>query len=235
MAFWIPLAMAGMSLMQGMQQQGQAKIARITDESNTRVANIIREGNNELAAAQGSLSRYMQSRANQTHLKNVGGAIEAVTTNMLRLNDFANKGALDRRVAAAEEMGAVAAQAGAAGIGGGTVAMINSTVNLRHAQVDQIAKRQEKEQTYDMSIQRDSLKEQMILGLSDVQYLDNINMMEQQSQNIQVPSTGQVFANAALTFMQSYAQLGGGAKSATPAMQGQAKPLFSNPAFVRNM
>lgn len=235
MAFWIPLIMAGMSVAQGMKQQGEAEIAKLTDESNTRVANIIREGNNKLAAAQGSLARYMQSRANQVHLKNTGKAIEAVTTNMLRLRDVASTGALDRRVAAAEELGAVQAQAGAAGIGGGTVAMINSTVNLRHAQVDQIAKRQEKEQTYDMSIQRDSLKEQMILGLSDVQYLDNINMMEQQSRNIQVPSTGQVFANAALTFMQSYAQLGGGAKSATPAMQGQAKPLFNNPAFVRNM
>lgn len=234
MAFWIPLAMAAMSVAQGMQQQGEAEIAKLSDESNTRVNNIIRESNNILAAATGSLSRYMQSRQNQVHLKNTGKELEAITTNMLRLQDAAQTGALERRIAAAEEAGAMSASVGAAGIGGGTIQMLNSTMNLRSAMVEQLARTEQKQQKYDMSLAREATKEQMILGLSDVQFLDNINMMEYQSRNIQVPSNASVFGNAALTFMQSYAQLGGsfGGKSTTNSVaQGASQSGYTGPAF----
>lgn len=236
MAFWIPLAMATMSAAQGLQQQGAAKAARIADESNTRVNNIIRESNNILAAASGSLSRYMQSRQNQVHLKNTGKELEAITTNMLRLQDAAQTGTLERRIAAAEEAGALSASVGAAGIGGGTVQMLNSTMNLRSAMVEQLARTEQKQQQYDMNLARESTKEQMILGLSDVQFLDNINMMEYQSRNIQVPSTASVFGNAALTFMKFYSQLGGsfggGDTSTTYSVaQGASQSDYTGPAF----
>lgn len=235
--FWMPLIMAGMSMAQGMKAQGDAEVAKITDESNTKVANINRLANNKLAAAQGSLNRYMQSRQNQVHLKNTGKAIETTTTNIIRLNEAATAGSASRRIAAAEESGAIAARVGAMGIGGGTVSMLNATAKLRQDIADGMADTQTKQQTYDMGLQRDAQREMMILGLSDVQFLDGINMQAQQSRNIQVPSNAEVFGNAALTFMSSYAQLGGGVKSATPQlnMQGQANPLVSNPAFVRNM
>lgn len=235
MAFWIPLAMAAMSVAQGTQQQAAAEAAKIADESNTRVNNIIRESNNMLAAATGSLSRYTQSRQNQEHLKNTGKAQDAITTNMLRLQDAAQTASLERRIAAAEEAGALSASVGAAGIGGGTVQMLNSTMNLRSAMVEQLAREEQEQQQYDMSLAREATKEQMILGLSDVQFLDNINMMEYQSQNIQVPSNAAVFGNAAMTFMQSYAKLGGssgGAKSATnSAAQGASQSGYTGPAY----
>lgn len=235
MAFWIPLAMAAMSVAQGTQQQAAAEAAKIADESNTRVNNIIRESNNMLAAATGSLSRYTQSRQNQEHLKNTGKAQDAITTNMLRLQDAAQTASLERRIAAAEEAGALSASVGAAGIGGGTVQMLNSTMDLRSAMVEQLARDEQKQQQHDMSLAREATKEQMILGLSDVQFLDNINMMEYQSQNIQVPSTASVYGNAAMTFMQSYAQLGGssgGAKSATNSTaQGASQSGYTGPAY----
>lgn len=215
MAFWIPLMMAAGSMAQGMQAQGQAEIAKLTDESNVKVQNLIREGNNILSASRGALNRYMQSRQNQVHLKNTGKQIEAATTNMLRLQDHATSGSVQRRIAAAEESGALAASVGAAGVGGGTVQMLNSTMNLRHAQIDQAAKASEKQQLYDMDQDRSLLKEQMILGLSDVQFLDDINLMEVQGRNIQVPSTASVMINAASTFMQAYAQMGGGKGAGT--------------------
>ena len=235
MAFWIPLAMATMSAAQGMQQQGAAKAAKIADESNTRVNNIIRESNNMLAAATGSLSRYTQSRQNQEHLKNTGKELDAITTNMLRLQDAAQTASLERRIAAAEEAGAMSAAVGAAGIGGGTIQMLNSTMDLRSAMVEQLAREEQKQQQYDMSLAREATKEQMILGLSDVQFLDNINMMEYQSQNIQVPSTASVYGNATMTFMQSYAQLGGSPdddKSTTDsAAQGASQSGYTGPAY----
>lgn len=234
--FWIPLIMAGMSMAQGMKAQGDAEVAKLTDESNVRVANINRLANNKLAAAQGSLNRYMQSRQNQVHLKNTGKALETTQTNIIRLNEAATAGSASRRIAAAEESGAIAARVGAMGIGGSTVSMLNATAKLRQDIASSMANTQTKQQTYDLGLQKDAQKEMMILGLSDVQFLDGINMQAQQSRNIQVPSNGEIFANAAMTFMSSYAQLGGG-KAATPQlnMQGQANPLVSNPAFVRNM
>lgn len=230
MAFWIPLAMATMSVAQGMQQQGAAKAAKIADESNTRVNNIIRESNNMLAAATGSLSRYTQSRQNQEHLKNTGKELDAITTNMLRLQDAAQTASLERRVAAAEEAGAMSAAVGAAGIGGGTIQMLNSTMDLRSAMVEQLARDEQKQQQYDMSLAREATKEQMILGLSDVQFLDNINMMEYQSQNIQVPSNAAVFGNATMTFMQSYAQLAG-PSTTDSAAQGASQSGYTGPAY----
>lgn len=210
MAFWIPLMMAAGAAAQGMQAQGAAEVAKLTDESNVKVQNIIRKGNNILSASRGALNRYLQSRQNQVHLKNTGKQIEAVTTNILRLQDHANSGSVQRRIAAAEEAGALAAQTGAAGVSGGTVQMLNSTLSLRHAQIDQVARTQTKQQTYDMDRERELLKEQMILGLSDVQFLDDINLMAVQPKNIQVPSTASVMINAATTFMKAYAEMGGG-------------------------
>ena len=128
----------------------------------------------------------------------------------------------------------MSAAVGAAGIGGGTIDMLNSTMNLRAAMVEQLARDEAKQQQYDMSLAREATKEQMILGLSDVQFLDNINMMEYQSQNIQVPSTASVYGNATMTFMQSYAQLGGssGGKSATnSAAQGASQSGYTGPAY----
>ena len=230
MAFWIPLAMATMSVAQGTQQQAAAEAAKIADESNTRVNNIIRESNNMLAAATGSLSRYTQSRQNQEHLKNTGKAHDAITTNMLRLQDAAQTASLERRIAAAEEAGALSASVGAAGIGGGTVQMLNSTMDLRSAMVEQLARDEQKQQQYDMSLAREATKEQMILGLSDVQFLDNINMMEYQSSNIQVPSTASVYGNATMTFMQSYALLGG-SPATDSAAQGASQSGYTGPAY----
>lgn len=234
MAFWIPMAMATMSAAQGLQQQGAAEAARIADESNTRVNNIIRESNNMLAAATGSLSRYTQSRQNQEHLKNTGKELDAITTNMLRLQDAAQTASLERRIAAAEEAGALSASVGAAGIGGGTVQMLNSTMNLRSAMVEQLAREEQEQQQYDMSLAREATKEQMILGLSDVQFIDNINMMEYQSSNIQVPSTAAVYGNATMTFMQSYAKLGGfedDKSTTTSVAQGASKSGYTGPAY----
>lgn len=235
--FWIPLMMAGMSLMEGQKAQSDAKIARTTDESNTKIQNMLRTANNELAGAQGALARFQQSRQNQVHLKNSGAQLNAITTNIIRMQENATSGKVQRRIAAAEESGALAAQIGSAGIGGGTVQMLNATTKLRHDRVDQMAATTEKQQVGDMHLQRDQALDQMILGLSDVQIVDQINMMPVQSRNIQVPSSAEVFGNAAMTFMQSYAQLGGsfGGGAATPNLQGQAKPLYNNPAFVRNM
>src|SRR5690606_25152374 len=97
----------------------------------------------------------------------------------------------------------------------GTAQMLNATVSLRADMVDEMASTETKQQTYDMGLQRDVFKDQMVLGLSDVRYNAPVNQMEVQSSNIQVPSTASVVGNAALTFMSSYSQLSSTMKATT--------------------
>lgn len=236
--FWVPLIMAGMSMAQGMNAQADAKIQKATDKSNTRVRNIQRLANNKLAAAQGSLARYTQSRNNQQQLKAGGNQLNAITTNLIRTQEAGDYGRLSARINQAEENGALAAKAGALGMGGATVQMLNATVNLRQQMATQMSNSQEKQQVENLLIAKTDAIDSMILGLSNVQYNDEINMMEHQEQRINVPSTGMIAANAAMTFASAYAQFGGGLSNAGPGtvnLQGQAKPLTSNVAFVRNM
>lgn len=102
----------------------------------------------------------------------------------------------------------MAAQLGAMGsAGGGTAQMLNATLKLRQEMVDQQATDTTKKQLYDMSLQESNQRDMMILGLADVQFMDGINMQEVQPRNIQVPGTGEIMANAALSFMSAYSQL----------------------------
>lgn len=214
--WWMDAAKGAMALAGDVNERYQAKAARTIDKSNAKVQNILRVANNELAGAQGALARYQQSRQNQIHLMNSGRAVDAITTNMARLDESARNASASRRIAASEEMGALAARMGASGMGGSTTQMLNATAALRYDMVDQMAEYEVKQQTYDMGLYKDVAREQMILGLRDVRFNDNINYMETQHSNIQVPSMASVVTNASMTFMKSYAAMGGGSKTAKP-------------------
>lgn len=215
--FWMPLIMAGMTLAQGRTQQGQAKLQRKAEIQNAEWDNEIRISNNELAGARGALGRYTQSLRNQQHLKEYGKSIDAATENLVRVNDNYVSGNLERRIVAAEEAGAIAAQRGAAGVYGGTAQMLDATIALRQDRIQQQAKEEFKLQRKNLTDQRSSLVEGMILGMDDVAIVDDINYIPTIARQVNVPSNAAVFGQAALTFAQAYAQYGGGGSSAPAA------------------
>lgn len=208
-----PLIMAGImaaqSFEQGKQQKMQAKIDKVTMQANVRNENKRREAENILAKARGDLARFQQARSNKYKLRAGAENAEAQTTNLLRLSDAAVRGTFEARIAAAETAGALAAQVGFAGVGGGTVDMLNATTKLRQQRVEQLMQDQADTQAYDLSRNIDQTREATILGLDDVQFFDNINFMTAQEQYIPEPSWGQIGLQAGMAFAQSYASMGG--------------------------
>lgn len=232
----VPLIIMGaMMLAKGMEDQKGAKAARGTLKSQAKVANILRKAQNQLAGAQGSLARYMQSRQNQELLKAGGAALDATSTNILRLHEASVTGGLSRRVQAAEEAGSLFASRAAAGLRGGTSEMLRATQELRVAQIEQQAAQQEEQVDFGLRQQREQQFDSMVLGLDLSPIIDSVNLSEVQAQRVNVPSTGEIVARAGMQFAQAYMQFGAGAGAAKVNLQGQSAPLTNNPAFVRNM
>lgn len=231
----VPLIIMGaMMVAKGMEDQKGAKATQGTLKSNARVANILRKAQNQLAGAQGSLARYMQSRQNQELLKAGGAALDATSTNILRLQESAVTGGLSRRIQAAEEAGSLFASRAAAGLRGGTSEMLRATQELRVAQIEQQATRQEEQMDFGLRQQREQQFDSMVLGLDLSPIIDSVNLSEVQAQKVNIPSTGEIVAQAGMKFAQAYMQFGGGG-AAQVNLQGQGTALTSNPAFVRNM
>lgn len=233
----VPLViMAGMQLMQGMANKGVAQRGKIGAKSDARVANILRKAQNQMEGATGSLARYMQSRQNQELLRAGGKALDATTTNILRLQEASVTGGLARRIQAAEDAGSLYASRAAAGLRGGTSDMLRATQELRVAQIEQATIRQEEQQDFGLRQQRQQQMDAMFLGLDVSPIIDSINVMDVEAQRVNVPSTLDVASRAGLQFAQAYLQFQGGkAGAAQVNLQGQQAPLTNNPAFVRNM
>ncbi len=208
--WWMAAFAAAQSLEQGRLQKGQAKIDKVTMKSNVKVENMRREANNILTKAQGDLARYQQARGNKYKLIQGAQQQEAQKTNMLRLTDAAVRGSFESRIAASEEAGALVAAAGAAGIGGGSLDMLNATTRMRQQRAQQAMDSQVNDQLYDMQLNLDRTAEATILGLDDVQFFDNINYMTAQEQYIREPSWLEIGGKAAMTFAETYAKTGGG-------------------------
>lgn len=207
--WWMAAFAAAKGIEDGRLAKGQAKIDKLTMKSNVALENKRREANNILAKAQGDLNRFQQSRSNKYKLEQGGQAAEAQTINMLRLSDQAVRGSFEGRIAASEVAGALAASAGFAGIGGGSLAMLNATNTLRQQRAQQQADTQTDTQLYDMGLNLDRTREATILGLDDIRFFDNINYMTAQETHISEPSWLSIAGNAAMTFAQSYSQMGG--------------------------
>lgn len=214
--FWFALAFAAM---QGAQQKGQAEAANITAKSNAKAANMVREANNELAAARGSLQRYQTSRRNSQFLKDMGAQYSADTTNLLRLQESALNGALDRRIRVAEEGGALAASLSAAGVGGGTAQMIDATQRLRSARIEQMATSQYEQQKSDLQETRSRRFDQMLLGLESPDIADNLNVAAVIPNKVAVPKWSTVLINAGLKAFAETADTMGGAKDKGPTLK----------------
>lgn len=229
---WLAAAMGAMALKQGIDQKNQAKADRITMKSNTLVENMRRDSENLLSKAKGDLARFQQQRSNKYKLQTGGAQEESATTNMLRLSDQAVRGSFEQRIAASEVAGQLAARSGFAGVGGGSIDMINATNTMRQQRVQQLNESQTDTQLYDMGLQRSNIREQTILGLDDIQFMDGMNYMRAQEQYIKQPSWMEIGMNAAMSFGTSYASMGGfdgWGKGATPSLGGDIQAVGNMP------
>lgn len=207
--FWMAAIMAAQALEKGKEAKAQAKIDKVTFKSNTKVQNLTTAASNTLAKAKGDLARFQQAQSNKYKLKSGAEAVESQRTNMLRLSDASVRGSFDTRIAAAEASGAIAASAGSAGIGGGSLDMIDASNRIRQQRAQEISDTQLRDQLYDGQRNIDQTVEATLLGLDDVQYNDSINYMQAQTPYIKEPSWAQIGMQAGMQFATTYNSMGG--------------------------
>lgn len=102
----------------------------IREQAKIDAARITQKGRNERAAAESDLARWTQSLSNQRRMKAAGETSKKITENIGRNLDAATTGSFMGRLAASEELGANLVQAAAAGVGGSTIEVYNSTMKL---------------------------------------------------------------------------------------------------------
>lgn len=208
-----PLIMAGVmaaqSFQKGKEAKTQAKIDKFTMKQNVKLENDRRTIDNIMVKAKGDLARYQQAYSNKYKLQGGADSIEAQRTTLLRLADASVQGSFESRIAASEVAGALAAQSGFAGVGGGSLQMIEAANTMRFQRADELRQRQTDQQLYDGERNIEQTLESTVLGLDNVQFFDNINYMTAQESYIKEPSWLEIGGNAAMTFAQSYTQMGG--------------------------
>ena len=157
MAAGAALSMLGQASAQDLayrRQKAEYEVNKILDEGNRDAQEIMRKANNEVARQGASLSNHMRSISNQRLIAAAGEQYNALGENLGRTMDQAVTGSLQRRIQAAEEAGAMTAAAATAGVGGSMVHMLNNTMRLRNAMIEQEVNKQEGYATYDQVVQR---------------------------------------------------------------------------------
>lgn len=169
------------------------------NQANADAANAVRNANNGFAAAQAALSNLTRSIGNQAKLEAGGKAEDAVTTNILRLQEQATKGSLESQLRSAEQLGAVRAAAAAAGVGGSTARMLQNTMALTAARAQTTTDENTQYQTYDMLQQRAGLVSNKIMSLDEGQTFATIDYNTNVAPLVQSPLRAGQFSNSVMS------------------------------------
>lgn len=221
--------MAGQSLMQAKEQDKQAKLYNIKAKSDAKVSNILRMADNQMQAAKDSLTRYQQSQSNKYKLMSGGAQLDAQRTNLLRMADDSVRGSFERRIQSAEEAGAIAASAGAAGVGGGSLAMVEQQQVLRSQRVEEAARVQKEQFDFDGTLNLEQSTQAMVLGLDDVQINTSLNFMETQAQLQPRVDWASALMKAGMSGAQSFFMAGGKLPSFGGGQQGLQMSVAGGP------
>ena len=232
--FWIPIMMAASALMNSQKEKSAANAQNSINKANTKVANIERISANEANAATGALNRMNQSLANRDMLRQGGQQIESIRKQQIALGEKLTTGTFTQRMQSAADSGALFASAGAAGVGGSTISMLNSASKLNQ-QVSEGENRKAYDQAYFAGDEAaNETLYQMYNNMSQITYIDNIQQGEIVGPaKIQGPSTGGAILQAGMAFLSSAYSTGefskGGALDTT-----KFSNMFSSTAGQRN-
>lgn len=214
MAWQMLAAQFGLNALQGLGARQQAKAqGRLTaaenlvNNANVASANLVREANNDLAAAVGSLNRFRQAASNRAVMANSGKDQEAIQTNFLRAVGDLQRGSMEQRLDTAFELGAVAAMASAAGVAGGSRDAINATIRMTEARRQEELSRVQGQMTYDAMKLLTNTQADTYNQLDGTLFLDAID----RGRNIFMPQfeqrapglIGTLFGSAATTVAQN--------------------------------
>lgn len=232
---WAAIAAVAMNVLGGLAGQDQANAqARLdaaqneVNRANDYAANTARDANNELATVVGSLNRAKQAINNRNVLANVGREAESIRTNMFRaLSDMTEAG-LEQRLDSAFDLGSLAAASGAAGVGGGSRDVMNSTLRMAAARKQQALEQQMDQVTYDSVRMETNTHADAYMAMDSSLILDQLDFGVNQTLPIfsqpaasgmqvllggtanAVAQNPQAFQNAASDFSSMFRGAGGG-------------------------
>lgn len=146
-------------------QKAQYKAQATIDAANVKASNLLRDGENEKAAARLSLATYAQALNNRRVARTGDEQITALSTNFGRMLDASTRGSLQAQIAASEQLGKVAAQAAFAGVGGASTEKVEATLRLRQALMEGEQDRQIADATADYKTQRMQIERAKAEGL----------------------------------------------------------------------
>lgn len=162
---WQIGAQLGMSLLSGYAARGAQEAQNIVSRAEAAAQNKVREGRNEVAAAEGSLARWMQSENNNRRLRAAGENMAAGTQTLIRMQDATTTGSIESQLRAAEAAGAYAANAASTGVGGNAVDIIDLTSRMRTSRMQAAQERNAGYVNYDTIQQIAGIMPQAIEGL----------------------------------------------------------------------
>lgn len=198
--FWLAAMAAFSAVQQGEQAKAQAKATNTINKANTQAQNIARQGQNVLAAAAGSLQRMQDSLSNQQRLRNAGIVQDKLSKQHIELGRQMTTGGLMQRLSAAEQAGQLQAATSAAGVGGGTIGMLES-VNRLQSDIQQNSMEEEyKRAIFDNTEAQTENVYQMYQSLDNNAYLDPLAYSDVVGpQKMQGPSNWGIALNAGVS------------------------------------
>lgn len=146
-------------------QKAQYQAQRTIDAANVNASNLLRQGENEKAAARLSLSTYQQSLNNKRTARMFDEQITAVSTNFGRMLDASTRGSIQQQLAASEQIGKAVAAAAFAGVGGASTEKVEATLRMRQALMEGERDRQLADAGADFKEQRRQLERAKSEGL----------------------------------------------------------------------
>lgn len=197
MAFEMGYASVAMSLFSGYAARATEKAQATVNKAQADGANIVREGQNTLKAAEGSLARFMQGENNKRRLIAAGNQLAAGTQTLMRQRDANVTGSIERQIAESEAAGAYAANAASTGTAGNAVDMIDLTMRLKNSRQKQSIEKNQGYADYDTMQQLLGIMPQAYAGLDKSSYSDGLDFSKNLSYT--PPTTG----NALFDIVQS--------------------------------
>ncbi len=127
---------------------------RILANARADAENTIRKAQNEQRASALSLAATVRSIADDAVLTNAGDAYGSLTELIGRTQEAAIRGRVEQGIRDSEQLGAAAARAAAAGVGGSSVYMISYSMRLQQARLAERMDEKADETTYELLKQR---------------------------------------------------------------------------------
>lgn len=204
---------------QGITDDANTYSQNLINNTNADAANMVRGANNTLAAAQSAFGNLQRSIGNQNKLNAAGRQLDENEQNLARMQDAMTRGSLEDGLRAAEQMGALHAQAAMQGVGGASATMLHQTLALHAARQKTTADNNSGLQTYDMIQQRMGLKRNMVQSLDQGQTFAPIDYSVNVAPLVQSPLRTEQFAGSATSQAWVSALTGGGGGGAESLMQ----------------